>query len=254
MHYLIDGHNLIASINDISIEDPNDEIKLILRLRRWSAAGRKRRVTVIFDGGLPGGEARHLSTGPVKVVFAPEGKTADNLLIHRLRKVRNPTEFTLISSDREVLSAAKNKRVPTITSRSFAKQLPGEPAERQLEIVAEGKATPVQVDKDEQDPEIGKEDVAEWLELFRNDQASIGDKPSPIPSGREMTLEEAKRALERFRDQAAESEVTEEPPSGESDPELSSKSSSEALKSGARDLSDDEIDDWLNLFAQSKNK
>ncbi len=32
MHYLIDGHNLIAQISDISLDDPDDEAKLVLRL------------------------------------------------------------------------------------------------------------------------------------------------------------------------------------------------------------------------------
>ena len=42
MHYLIDGHNLIAHLADIDLEDPNDEVKLVLMMRGWAAAGRKR--------------------------------------------------------------------------------------------------------------------------------------------------------------------------------------------------------------------
>ena len=52
MHYLIDGHNLIGALPDISLEDPDDEVKLILVLRSWAVARRRREVTVIFDGGL----------------------------------------------------------------------------------------------------------------------------------------------------------------------------------------------------------
>ena len=96
MHYLIDGHNLIAKMPDISLDDPDDEVKLVLRLRQWTAGRRKRRVTVIFDGGLPGGAERHLSSRPVKVIFASAGQSADALLINRIQDAKNPAEFTLI--------------------------------------------------------------------------------------------------------------------------------------------------------------
>ena len=37
MPYLIDGHNLIAKLPDIDIADPNDEAKLVTRLRGFAA-------------------------------------------------------------------------------------------------------------------------------------------------------------------------------------------------------------------------
>ena len=48
MYYLIDGHNLIAHYPDIELEDPNDEVKLVLVLRSWAAAGRKREAMDVF--------------------------------------------------------------------------------------------------------------------------------------------------------------------------------------------------------------
>ena len=52
MHYLIDGHNLIARTPGLSLADPDDEAKLSALLRRWAAADPRRKVTVIFDAGL----------------------------------------------------------------------------------------------------------------------------------------------------------------------------------------------------------
>ncbi len=48
MPLLIDGHNLIGHSPDLSLSDPNDEAKLIARLRRY-VARTDRQVTVVFD-------------------------------------------------------------------------------------------------------------------------------------------------------------------------------------------------------------
>ena len=150
MHYLIDGHNLIARIPDIDLADPDDEVRLVLRLRGWTAAGRKRRVTVVFDQGLPGGEERLLSTGPVKVIFAPAGKTADSVLISRIRRVRNPREYTLISSDRRILDAAGGRGMPSTRSEEFAPQLAPSPQHPQPVVhryLREASAVPIPHDQ-----------------------------------------------------------------------------------------------------------
>ena len=153
MHYLIDGHNLIAALPDISLEDPEDEAELVLLLRSWTAAGAKRRATIIFDGGLPGGQSRGLSSSVVQVIFASSGKPADNLLISRIHQVRNPAEHTLVSSDRAVTAVAKARRMPHISSQEFAQrllqapQMDNEPSENEK-------------------PELGEEDIADWLKLF----------------------------------------------------------------------------------------
>ena len=123
MQYLIDGHNLIGRMPDIGLDDPDDEVKLILRLRSWSAAGRNRKVTVIFDRGLPGGKDKELSSGQVKVVFAPSGRTADSLLISRIRNVKNPAEYTLVSSDQKIIRAAEARRMPVWRSEIFVDRM-----------------------------------------------------------------------------------------------------------------------------------
>ena len=107
MHYLIDGHNLIGQLSDIELADPDDEAKLILLLRQWSAGSRKREVTVIFDHGLTGGRWRAMSNKRLKAIFAPQDQSADELLISRIDQAKDPKAFTLISSDLQVLKAAK---------------------------------------------------------------------------------------------------------------------------------------------------
>jgi uncharacterized protein len=71
MIYLIDGHNLIGKMPDISLSDPDDEEQLALRLRQWAAENKSRQVIVIFDRGVLSGLARRLSNQQVKAFFAP---------------------------------------------------------------------------------------------------------------------------------------------------------------------------------------
>lgn len=157
MHYLIDGHNLIAQMSDIQLSDPDDEEQLVRRLRAWIAAGRKRRVTLYFDGGLPGGKAPHLSGGSLSVVFAAAGRDADSLITRRIAKVRNAPEYTLVTSDRAIIAAAQSKGMPVIDSHSFARAMEVEAMERGAsDVVASAK----------EDPRLDDDEVARWLELF----------------------------------------------------------------------------------------
>ena len=158
MHYLIDGHNLIAHMPDIRLSDPDDEAQLVARLRRWQAAGRKRRITLYFDGGLPGGRDPQLSTGSLKVVFASMGSEADSLLVRRIRRVRNPPEFTVVTSDRAIITAALDRGMPVIDSHSFSASLA-------RELDRRNEAEPSLSAKEA--PELDEKELEEWMALFR---------------------------------------------------------------------------------------
>lgn len=119
--YLIDGHNLIGRLHDISLSDPHDEALLVQKLTGFSARTGKKCV-VIFDHGLPGGRSRW-STPAVEVVFASSRSNADALMIERIRRASDPAAWIVISSDQRVLAAAKERRMRTFTSAEFARQL-----------------------------------------------------------------------------------------------------------------------------------
>ncbi len=157
MHYLIDGHNLISKMDAISLEDPNDEVKMVLLLRKWAAGKRNRKVTVVFDGGVPGGEDQYLSTSKVKVLFAPGNLSADDLIITRINRVDNPTEYMVVTSDREVQSAARKRKLALITSEDFSPMVDAtDSGDDNVEISP--------------DPEISADELTEWLELFNGSQ------------------------------------------------------------------------------------
>lgn len=216
MIYLIDGHNLIAKMPDIDLDDPNDEVKLVLKLRSWAGAQQKRRLIVVFDKGLPGGRSKKLSTGNITAVFAPAGKTADAVLISRIHAVKNPREYLLVSSDQKILAAAKRKRMPSMRSEDFVKEMTVDkrPSARQEITKPEAGA--------EDDPLVSDKDVAEWMELF----------------GPEPEIPKAKPRL-RKKKAAPEPTITKKkrPP----------RSVEEQRRSSGL-LDDDEVAEWLRLF------
>lgn len=226
MHYLIDGHNLIAQMPDIDLEDPNDEALLVLKLRSWVAGGRKRKVTVIFDGGLPGGRSRFHSSDQLDVRFASEGGTADALLIRRIQKARNPTEFTLVTSDLQVIEAARARRMRHVSAEAFGRRL----SEHGQKAGGPAKVAPA----DEADePAVSQEEIAEWLALFEAAPKAPQEAAKPRPP-------------QKSKEGPGEGRQTRgKPPTREDvDPAI--------LKRGDNELSGDEIDEWLKLFGQGE--
>ncbi len=171
MNYLIDGHNLIARTPGLSLADPDDEAKLVQLLKRWALADARRKVTVIFDGGLPGGASHHLSGAGVKAIFAPENSNADALLIRRIEQIRNPAEFVVVSSDAAVAAAATRKRVPVQRSEAFAAAML---ADRTFRDKGQQPAA------ERPDPALSPDEVQEWLALFGPEpETKPARKPPP---------------------------------------------------------------------------
>ncbi len=156
MPYLIDGHNLIAQMPGLTLADPDDEVQLVLRLRRY-AGRRRQKITVVFDHGIPGGWSRGLSTGPVQVVFAGSHTNADRVILERIREAARPTEIKLVSSDGELQRAAEARRVEVIRSQEFALMLvkppPGKPRPNKRENLS-----------------LSKDEVKEWMRIFKKGQ------------------------------------------------------------------------------------
>lgn len=177
MHYIIDGHNLIGKMPDISLKDPNDEVRLVLRLKSWVAESKQRQVTLFFDGGVPGGTVNRLSSRNLKVIFAPSGQTADSLIIRHLKKLKNPGGYTLVTSDREIIRAAQAQRIRCLQSEEFIARMGFVFAEAKKEKEPD-RDTAVPPEKPT-DPKIDAAEVQEWLDLFGPVPERPKTKPRP---------------------------------------------------------------------------
>jgi hypothetical protein len=157
MNYLIDGHNLIGSnlFPDIRLSDEDDEAKLVARLKIWQSRVLKSSnstMTVIFDRGLPGGIDVKMGGVGVEVIFATNPSQADDLIRRRLRKAKKG--LILVSNDEALLREASAYGVTGWRGEEFVARMKPKIPDR-----AEAGA--------ESDVQVSKDEVDEWLALFR---------------------------------------------------------------------------------------
>jgi len=151
MPYIIDGHNLIPKIRNLSLKVIDDEIQLIEHLQSFLRDSSKH-IEVFFDNAPPG-QARKQNYGRVTAYFVRRGRTADDAIRMRLQELGPAAQtWTVISSDREVLAAAREAHAKVIRSEHFAKQL------SQI-------STKQQAVQNTDTPSISTEEVDEWLRL-----------------------------------------------------------------------------------------
>jgi hypothetical protein len=153
MPYLIDGHNLIPKVPGLSLKAIDDEMQLVEKLQEFCRQ-RGKQVEVFFDKAPPGGR-RVRVFGPVTARFVRQGTTADDAIVGRLNKLgRSARNWTVVSSDRQVIAAAKAKHAKSMPSEEFAVLLTGTLSDEPGDAGA--------------DPEmaLGTDEVDEWLKIF----------------------------------------------------------------------------------------
>jgi predicted RNA-binding protein with PIN domain len=161
MPYLVDGHNLIPHIPGLSLQDPDDEARLLAWLQSFGAKTR-RRITVYFDRRAPGtaGELRH---GPVTAHFVSSPGTADDAIRkHLLRLNRQAHNWTVVSSDGEVRRSAERSGAHWLSAQAFAERLAAITTDAQQEPPARP---------------LTPDEVAEWEAAFSRRKPASGGGP-----------------------------------------------------------------------------
>jgi predicted RNA-binding protein with PIN domain len=153
MSYLIDGHNLIPKISGLSLQQIDDEARLIELLQVFCRVRRKK-VEVYFDQAPPGrAGARHF--GMVTAHFVRQGITADEVILEHLNRLRQAARnWIVVTSDRHIQVQARSMLAQVISSEEFSIQL----SESQQQITEKNKNKPENLNEDE---------VEEWLRIFR---------------------------------------------------------------------------------------
>jgi predicted RNA-binding protein with PIN domain len=150
MPILIDGHNLVGKLPVLSLQDPDDEQRLIELLRSYQARTGKE-VTVVFDPGETFALAQARFEGRVQVVFAPHGSSADSVIARRIRRAADPRGWLVVTSDRQLARTVMNHGARVLDAEAFSKRL-----------------LPSSTDEssDWKDEPPSSDEVAEWLTLF----------------------------------------------------------------------------------------
>lgn len=151
MPVLIDGHNLIGRLPGLSLQDPDDEEKLVRMLATWRARTRKR-ITVVFDPGGAFALSETRRYGGVEVVFASHGSSADEIIARRVRRSRDPRGWQVVTSDQRLAATVTQQGAAVKSAESFAAELELPP-----DGVPDWKDTPPSA-----------EEVESWLALFED--------------------------------------------------------------------------------------
>ena len=226
MIYLIDGHNLIGKLPDIKLSDPDDEEKLVRKLSAWVQQDYRRKIQLFFDSGEYGGLGNTLSAPTIRVQFSRVGQTADSVIIKFMEGVKNPQEFTLVSSDREIIFAARKKRIGYILSEEFAVLM----AEDVQDVDDEGEPKEKEQGTEEE-VEVSDAEIQTWMNAFKN-------APHRSPDVHFVPIPKKPTNLD----------ASNNPKEAKAQKKVAKQKNFDKLKEGDSALSKDDLEEWMNLF------
>jgi len=148
--YLVDGNNVMALISGWHRDMASARRRLIHALAAFIAAHRAK-VKVVFDGPADAEFPDGRRFRSVHILYAKPGSNADARIQEILARSSSKRDMVLVSSDRALISYAKNKGSKVISAAAFKGML-DEAVEQK--IVADKSLR------------SGDVDVEEWLEYF----------------------------------------------------------------------------------------
>jgi predicted RNA-binding protein with PIN domain len=157
MTYLIDGHNLIPHVAGLSLDQFDDEERLITLLVSFSIK-HNCQIEVYFDRGQLSNE-RDLRRGRVHVHFILSPMIADSAILARLLGIGNAAKnYIVVTSDQNVQNQSRRIGAKIISSQNFA----------QLLINIGNKNNPTHQG---QKPVNNEKEIDEWMKLFSRGQS-----------------------------------------------------------------------------------
>lgn len=177
MPLLIDGHNLIGHTPDLSLSDPNDEAKLIARLKTYSArTGRE--ITVVFDPGpdsvSAGFDYSRFREGRLEVIYAQAWQKADDVIREIVGEVKDRRGLIVVTSDGALANFTRQCGVRVRSSAAFEREM------RQTLLAAS---------EEDEKPAAGASEVSFWAEVFKEPEPA----PKLQPATPALTPQERKR-------------------------------------------------------------
>jgi predicted RNA-binding protein with PIN domain len=121
MPFIIDGNNLLCSVQDMPAEsDSITDRKLCYLLDRYFRVVCEKAV-MVFDGAGPPQKATFDNIANVEVVFAGPNNDADSVIEDKISASSAPDALIIVSSDRRLRAAARAAKATALTSPDFWK-------------------------------------------------------------------------------------------------------------------------------------
>jgi hypothetical protein len=130
MSLIIDGHNLIGILPDIQLDQPDDERRLLERLRAYRAWSGGRSLIVFFDSSPSRGPGQalpspssDLSSPGIQVRFAEPGQTADDAIVEYLHGRAQPGQYAVVTNDQGLSRRVRDAGASVLSGSDFAVRL-----------------------------------------------------------------------------------------------------------------------------------
>jgi predicted RNA-binding protein with PIN domain len=160
---IIDGFNLIYKFDHLhslmktsNLSNAMDGlINIISNYQKQT----KKEITIVFDGKKKEGDNTSKSKiRNISIIYSLT-KTADEVITKYIKDIHNPADYTVITSDKQVISYVKNKGAKNMLSENFEKLVSSAKANRP-------DITPKEDEK--QNIVLTNEDINFWEKLFSN--------------------------------------------------------------------------------------
>lgn len=206
MPLIIDTYNVLHTTGVLPPEMAGIDVGGLIRL---ISASRYRRqlVTLVCDGTGPMPASPGLPR-TIAVRFSGPNREADDLILELVEQATDRRRITVVTSDREVVDAARKRRCATLASAAFLERLLGDAQTR-----------PKPVD-DRPTGQLDAKRVDHWIEQFGLNETELtkppavdskGPEPSSLPGD---VIREAEEMLDRdLGDDTGKSPRSRPPPS-----------------------------------------
>lgn len=122
MHYLIDGYNVLFSLEDaINLQRGREDLIefLSLKFRSLNLSG-----VLVFDGSHRRDEESGRNyASPLEIAFSPRGQNADSYIVEQIEREKNPKDVTVITNDTGLKRRARALGAHVQSTKAFLRFL-----------------------------------------------------------------------------------------------------------------------------------
>lgn len=170
MPLLLDTYNILHVTGVLPPEVAGIDVAGLIDLLAGSRY-RAEQVVLVCDGNPHRGGPRFDSSAQHRVIFSGKKESADEVIMRLIAHSSAPRRLTVVTSDNEIIRAARRRRCPTITSEKLLEDLAEDHAAPRARKSAAGAGKPR--------APLTAAGVEEWIKVFGLDKRDLD-----IPSSR----------------------------------------------------------------------
>jgi predicted RNA-binding protein with PIN domain len=123
MPFIVDGNNLLGLRPEVLAKEPGIRGRLVKQLAAF-AREKRTSVVVVFDGEPEeDGLRSDMTLGRLRVLFSGRKSDADRRILQLLDEARDPSAYSIVTSDRLLGDRARQRRARCVTAIKFRRSL-----------------------------------------------------------------------------------------------------------------------------------